>query len=203
MSNPPHPTTRGWEPRPGTPEILGLGAGGHRLEHFSVESVYRYPACIMGVSRASCPKNPRFSAFFPNFSPSCFSPSFSLSLSLSLPYFLRIPGSPGRRSTSMRRRSSPRPPSSLSPTSTPRRTSRTPEPGSARSSIASRACDACRARRRKCRFDEDEGEGDASPRAAVQNRTQNQTRTQCRDCRRLGIVCSFLVPTRPRGPKRR
>ncbi|TID03842.1 hypothetical protein CH35J_002511 [Colletotrichum higginsianum] len=105
----------------------------------------------------------------------------------------------------MRRRSSPRPPSSLSPTSTPRRTSRTPEPGSARSSIASRACDACRARRRKCRFDEGEGEGEgeASPRAAVQNRTQNQTRTQCRDCRRLGIVCSFLVPTRPRGPKRR
>ncbi|GJC92017.1 quinate utilization pathway activator [Colletotrichum higginsianum] len=89
----------------------------------------------------------------------------------------------------MRRRSSPRPPSSLSPTSTPRRTSRTPEPGSARSSIASRACDACRARRRKCRFDEGEGEGEgeASPRAAVQNRTQNQTRTQCRDCRRLGI----------------
>ncbi|KAF3806636.1 hypothetical protein GCG54_00004268 [Colletotrichum gloeosporioides] len=58
---------------------------------------------------------------------------------------------------------------------------------SSRASLASRACDACRARRRKCHFEEDA----QSPGA------------QCRDCIRLGISCSFLVPTRPRGPKRR
>ncbi|KAH0429953.1 hypothetical protein CcaCcLH18_08098 [Colletotrichum camelliae] len=58
---------------------------------------------------------------------------------------------------------------------------------SSRASLASRACDACRARRRKCHFEEDA----QSPGA------------QCRDCIRLGISCSFLVPTRPRSPKRR
>ncbi|KAH8881963.1 hypothetical protein GQ53DRAFT_464974 [Thozetella sp. PMI_491] len=49
--------------------------------------------------------------------------------------------------------------------------------------LARRACDACRVRRRRCCF------GDSQ--------------AQCRGCAHLGIPCSFVVPTRVRGPKRR
>ncbi|OHE96942.1 hypothetical protein CORC01_07727, partial [Colletotrichum orchidophilum] len=105
----------------------------------------------------------------------------------------------GPKSTSMRRRSSTQAASvSVSPTAIQRAASNTPdEPGSSssaaavRSSIASRACDACRARRRKCHFDGSSSHAEGPP------------KTQCRDCSKLGIPCSFLVPTRPRGPKRR
>ncbi|UQC80365.1 uncharacterized protein CLUP02_05848 [Colletotrichum lupini] len=99
----------------------------------------------------------------------------------------------------MRRRSSTQAASvSVSPTAIRRAASKTPDEttglsstAAVRSSIASRACDACRARRRKCHFD------GSSPHA------EGPSPTQCRDCCRLGIPCSFLVPTRPRGPKRR
>lgn len=60
--------------------------------------------------------------------------------------------------------------------------------------LARRACDACRARRRKCVFAD--GPRPSQSQAA-------QTQAQCHDCLRLGITCSFLVPTRTRGPKRR
>ncbi|KAH6695132.1 hypothetical protein F5X68DRAFT_272596 [Plectosphaerella plurivora] len=56
-----------------------------------------------------------------------------------------------------------------------------------RRELAARACDACRARRRKCVFDSN------SPDASA----------QCSGCSRLGIHCSFEIPTRPRGPKRK
>ncbi|EEY17462.1 conserved hypothetical protein [Verticillium alfalfae VaMs.102] len=57
--------------------------------------------------------------------------------------------------------------------------------------LAARACDACRARRRRCTFPLGPGEdgGDGS--------------TRCIGCSRLGIECNFAIPTRPRGPKRR
>ncbi|CRK15939.1 hypothetical protein BN1723_010849, partial [Verticillium longisporum] len=57
--------------------------------------------------------------------------------------------------------------------------------------LAARACDACRARRRRCIFPLGPGEdgGDGS--------------TRCMGCSRLGIKCNFAIPTRPRGPKRR
>lgn len=74
----------------------------------------------------------------------------------------------------------------------------TPQPGSARSSISSRACDACRGRRRKCHFDDA-----SSPNANAAAPGPSQPQPQCYNCRRLGIVCSFLLPSRPRGPKRR
>ncbi|KAF6819050.1 hypothetical protein CPLU01_13146 [Colletotrichum plurivorum] len=98
------------------------------------------------------------------------------------------------------RRSTPPPAASPTTTADRRRRrssssgSKTPETAAAgagatltagpRTNLVSRACDACRARRRKCHFDDAQ-------------------QTLCRDCARLGIACSFLVPTRPRGPKRR
>ncbi|WJG34377.1 beta-glucosidase [Fusarium oxysporum Fo47] len=53
--------------------------------------------------------------------------------------------------------------------------------------LSTRACDACRARRRKCVFPRDGAE----------------TASHCVGCSRLHIQCSFDIPTRPRGPKRR
>ncbi|XEV07579.1 hypothetical protein FSHL1_012866 [Fusarium sambucinum] len=53
--------------------------------------------------------------------------------------------------------------------------------------LTTRACDACRARRRKCVFPK-VGAGSA---------------LHCVGCSRLQIQCSFDIPTRPRGPKRR
>jgi hypothetical protein len=75
----------------------------------------------------------------------------------------------------------------------------TRQPGSVRSSISSRACDACRRRRRKCQFD------DASlrPRAAAPPPDPSQSQSKCNNCQRLGTACTFLLPSRPRGPKRR
>ncbi|KAH6997326.1 beta-glucosidase [Ilyonectria destructans] len=60
--------------------------------------------------------------------------------------------------------------------------------------LARRACDACRARRRKCVFAEGPPPSQTQGQAA-------QAQAQCHDCLRLGITCSFLVPTRTRGPK--
>lgn len=51
--------------------------------------------------------------------------------------------------------------------------------------LASRACDACRARRRKCVFATGAGT------------------SRCQGCAKLGIDCSFAIPTRQRGPKRK
>ncbi|KAF5004879.1 hypothetical protein FDECE_8661 [Fusarium decemcellulare] len=53
--------------------------------------------------------------------------------------------------------------------------------------LASRACDACRARRRKCVFPREGG----------------TPASQCMGCSKLHIQCSFAIPTRPRGPKRK
>ncbi|KAG8158636.1 hypothetical protein KVR01_011758 [Diaporthe batatas] len=74
----------------------------------------------------------------------------------------------------------------------------TPQPGSVRSSISSRACDACRGRRRRCHFD-----NTLSPNAEPPGSAESQPQPKCYNCRRLGLTCSFLLPSRPRGPKRR
>lgn len=162
-----------------------------------------------------------FSAFFPNFSPS-FSTILFQNNQIKLSAFSpsetgrrsRLPGPPygachrwstnqqGKQASKASMQRSTPPPAS-SPTTGDRRRrrssssgSKTPEAaavaaaaagtpaGAPRTNLASRACDACRARRRKCHFDDAQ-------------------QAQCRDCARLGIACSFLVPTRPRGPKRR
>ncbi|KAK7420512.1 hypothetical protein QQX98_002710 [Neonectria punicea] len=67
--------------------------------------------------------------------------------------------------------------------------------------LARRACDACRARRRKCVFAADDDE--QHPRPHPQPGDSSTLNQKCQDCLRLGISCSFLVPTRTRGPKRR
>ncbi|KAH7146315.1 beta-glucosidase [Dactylonectria macrodidyma] len=66
--------------------------------------------------------------------------------------------------------------------------------------LARRACDACRARRRRCVFADGPPER-AGPLPPMRSGPPSQA--QCQDCIRLGISCSFLVPTRTRGPKRR
>ncbi|KAH7241241.1 beta-glucosidase [Fusarium tricinctum] len=53
--------------------------------------------------------------------------------------------------------------------------------------LTTRACDACRARRRKCVFP----------------KVSTGPTSHCIGCSRLHIQCSFDIPTRPRGPKRR
>ncbi|KAH7134618.1 beta-glucosidase [Dactylonectria estremocensis] len=65
--------------------------------------------------------------------------------------------------------------------------------------LARRACDACRARRRRCVFADGPPERAGPP----PPRSGSPSQAQCQDCIRLGISCSFLVPTRTRGPKRR
>ncbi|CAG9986243.1 unnamed protein product [Clonostachys byssicola] len=70
------------------------------------------------------------------------------------------------------------------------------------STIARRACDFCRVRRRRCVF----GQAQAETGAGTGTGTGTATATgmeRCRECIRLDLVCTFLKPTQTRGPKRR
>ncbi|KPM36514.1 hypothetical protein AK830_g10046 [Neonectria ditissima] len=73
--------------------------------------------------------------------------------------------------------------------------------------LARRACDACRARRRKCVFADEHLQHQQQhplppPQSLQAGEPNSSSQQKCQDCLRLGISCSFLVPTRTRGPKR-
>lgn len=68
------------------------------------------------------------------------------------------------------------------------------------STIARRACDFCRVRRRRCVF----GDAPAAEHQPASNVRQAPAETErCSECIRLDLVCTFLKPTQTRGPKRR
>ncbi|KAH8659859.1 hypothetical protein BX600DRAFT_438095 [Xylariales sp. PMI_506] len=78
-----------------------------------------------------------------------------------------------------------------------------PPPRSSRIGMARHACDACRLRRVKCKFDPAAALSPLSQFPSDSLARDHDRPSQCSRCMRLDLACTFNLPTKPRGPKKR